>query len=379
MAVSRDATLSLVLRGRHPDPRPRHRADRAARACRSSAPCRRSWTGSTWCCARTSPASASSARSTAPSTRRRRFDDGQRRPDRDGDQRQPHHGLADADPDAGDELHDHRDHLVRRPAHRQRRHAGRLADRVPAVRHADHVLAAHGLDAVRHGAARRRRRRSRINEVLDTGAGDHRPSAGRRRRPASAGCVEFRNVTFSYPGAEQPALCDISFTARPGEVTAIIGGTGAGKSTLVNLIPRFYDVDSGSILVDGVDVREMSQETLRAQASASCRSRRCCSPAPSPTISATARRTRPTTELRHAADVAQATDFITAMPEGFDVADRAGRHERLRRPEAAPGHRARPGPPAEIYIFDDSFSALDFKTDARLRARAEPRDDATRR
>ncbi len=77
--------------------------------------------------------------------------------------------------------------------------------------------------------------------------------------------MEFQDVTFSYPGAEEPALSNISFSARPGEVTAIIGGTGSGKSTLVSLIPRFYDIDSGRILVDGVDVREMSQEHLRAK------------------------------------------------------------------------------------------------------------------
>ena len=97
------------------------------------------------------------------------------------------------------------------------------------------------------------------------GAGDHRPGRSPARRAADAGYVEFEDVTFSYPGAEEPALCDISFTARPGEVTAIIGGTGAGKSTLVNLIPRFYDVDRGSVLVDGVDVREMSPGDLRAR------------------------------------------------------------------------------------------------------------------
>ena len=77
--------------------------------------------------------------------------------------------------------------------------------------------------------------------------------------------IEFRDVTFSYPGAEEPGIRGISFSAGPGEVTAIIGGTGSGKSTLVNLIPRFYDVDSGSILVDGVDIREMAQESLRAK------------------------------------------------------------------------------------------------------------------
>ena len=99
-------------------------------------------------------------------------------------------------------------------------------------------------------------------------------------------------MTFSYPGAEQPALSNISFTASPGEMVAIIGGTGAGKSTLINLIPRFYDVDSGEILVDGVDVREMSQENLRAQ-DRLVPQQASSSPAPSPTISGTAKTTPP--------------------------------------------------------------------------------------
>src|SRR5438445_3175211 len=104
----------------------------------------------------------------------------------------------------------------------------------------------------------------RINQVLAMEP-EIRDAATVKRADAQRGYVEFQNVTFSYPGAEEPALCDISFQARPGEVTAIIGGTGSGKSTLISLIPRFYDVDSGRVCVDGVDVREMSQEHLRAK------------------------------------------------------------------------------------------------------------------
>jgi ATP-binding cassette subfamily B protein len=178
--------------------------------------------------------------------------------------------------------------------------------------------------------------------------------------------VDFRNVTFSYTGAEQPALCDISFTARPGEVVAIIGGTGAGKSTLVNLIPRFYDVDSGSITVDGVDVREMTQETLRAKIG--------FVPQQAVLFTGTAadnirygKEDATDDEVRQAATVAQAIDFVTEMPEGFDsqIAQAGanlsgGQKQRL---SIARALVRRP----EVYIFDDSFSALDFKTDARLR------------
>src|SRR5262249_39838469 len=104
----------------------------------------------------------------------------------------------------------------------------------------------------------------RINEVLDVTPEVADPAVP---RPAGAmrGHVEFQNVTFQYPGAEEPALSGVSFAARPGEVTAIIGGTGSGKSTLVGLVPRFFDVKDGRVLVDGVDVRDMKQADLRAK------------------------------------------------------------------------------------------------------------------
>ena len=104
----------------------------------------------------------------------------------------------------------------------------------------------------------------RINEVLDLVA-EIKDATQVKGTDTKSGFVEFKEVTFSYPGAEQPALSNITFSASPGEVTAIIGGTGSGKSTLVSLIPRFYDIDNGSILVDGVDVREMTQQHLRAK------------------------------------------------------------------------------------------------------------------
>ncbi len=207
---------------------------------------------------------------------------------------------------------------------------------------------------------------TRINEVLDVvpamSDADQLKQADERR-----GYVEFRDVIFSYPGAERPAIRNISFEARPGEITAIIGGTGAGKSTLVNLMPRFYDVDSGSILVDGVDVRELSQESLRAKIG--------LVPQKAVLFSGTVaenirygKEEASDNEVRHAADIAQATEFVTDMTEGFDSAIAqggtnvsGGQKQRL---SIARALVRRP----EIYIFDDSFSALDFKTDARLRA-----------
>jgi ATP-binding cassette subfamily B protein len=214
----------------------------------------------------------------------------------------------------------------------------------------------------------------RINEVLAI-VPEINDAPQVRRAEDERGHVEFHNVTFSYPGAEEPAIADISFDAGPGEVTAIIGGTGSGKSTLINLIPRFYDVDSGSIHVDGVDVREMSQEHLRAKIGF----------VPQRAVlffGTAASNIRYGDEhasdeaMRHAADIAQASEFITAMPQGFDspIAQggtnlSGGQKQRL---SIARALVRRP----EIYIFDDSFSALDFRTDANLRAalRQETRD-----
>jgi len=181
------------------------------------------------------------------------------------------------------------------------------------------------------------------------------------------GYVEFQDVTFSYPGAEEPALNNISFSARPGEVTAIIGGTGAGKSTLVSLIPRFYDIDSGHILVDGVDVREMAQKDLRAKIG--------FVPQKAVLFSGTiaeniryGKEDASDEEVHYAAEVAQATEFISEMKDGYDSAIAqggtnvsGGQKQRLSIARALVRN-------PEIYVFDDTFSALDFKTDAQLRA-----------
>ena len=207
---------------------------------------------------------------------------------------------------------------------------------------------------------------TRINEVLETAPEINDPTEP-KRVASQRGLVEFEDVTFSYPGAEQPALNHISFRAEPGQVTAIIGGTGSGKSTLISLIPRFYDVDSGRVLVDGVDVREMTQDDLRARIGF----------VPQKAVLFTGtiadnirygKETATDEEVRRAAEIAQATEFISGMKDGFasEISQggtnvSGGQKQRL---SIARALVRRP----EIYVFDDSFSALDFRTDARLRA-----------
>jgi ATP-binding cassette subfamily B protein len=215
---------------------------------------------------------------------------------------------------------------------------------------------------------------TRINEVLEVKA-EIKDANVVKTADAQHGYVAFDNVTFSYPGAEQPAVSNISFQAEPGQVTAIIGGTGAGKSTLANLLLRFYDIDSGKILVDGVDIREMAQEHLRSKIG--------LVPQKAVLFSGTVeenirygKQDASDEEVRHAAKVAQASDFINAMTDGYEsqIAQggtniSGGQKQRL---SIARAIVRKP----EVYVFDDSFSALDFKTDARLRAalKQETRD-----
>ncbi len=206
----------------------------------------------------------------------------------------------------------------------------------------------------------------RINEVLDTVPEITDPQETTDSF-TEKGYVQFKDVTFSYHGAEEPALRNISFSARPGEVTAIIGSTGSGKSTLINLIPRFYDVDSGSILIDGVDVQKMSQAVLRAKIGFVPQKALLFSGTISENIRFGNDRIRDE-EIRHAAEVAQASEFIANLEGGFEhhitqggTNVSGGQKQRL---SIARALARKP----EVYIFDDSFSALDFKTDARLRA-----------
>jgi len=216
----------------------------------------------------------------------------------------------------------------------------------------------------------------RIQEVLDVEPAIEDPQAP-VPAPARLGTLEFRDVEFRYPGAQDAVLTGVSFSAGPGEVTAIVGSTGSGKSTLVNLIPRFYDVTSGQVLVDGVDVRELSQQDLWARIGLVPQRAFLFSG----TIASNVRdgdERASDDDVWHALQVAQAADFVSDMPDGLDAHISqggtnvsGGQRQRLATARAVV---KRP----EIYIFDDSFSALDFATDARLRTalRAETRNAA---
>ncbi|MGM9639369.1 MAG: ABC transporter ATP-binding protein [Butyricicoccaceae bacterium] len=206
----------------------------------------------------------------------------------------------------------------------------------------------------------------RINEVLHTESAVRDPAQPEMPDPAKSGTVEFDHVDFAYPGAEEKVLHDITFTALPGQTTALIGATGCGKSTIVNLIPRFFDVTGGSIRVSGVDVRRMEQKTLRAMIG--------LVPQKSVLFSGTIGTNIAFSDeemdqgrVEAAADIAQAREFIDTRPEGYDAVISqgganvsGGQKQRLCIARALAKQ-------APIYIFDDSFSALDYKTDRKLR------------
>ncbi|WP_055666105.1 ABC transporter ATP-binding protein [Desnuesiella massiliensis] len=205
----------------------------------------------------------------------------------------------------------------------------------------------------------------RINEVLDTTTEitDGKSKALERKEYAH---LEFRNVTFQYPNAEEPVLNNLSFESKAGEITAIIGGTGSGKSTIASLIPRFFEIQNGSIMVDGIDIRNMSQKELRDKIGLVPQKAFLFSGTISENIRY-GKNDATQEEIEHAAKVAQAHDFITNLEQGYEsyVAQggnnlSGGQKQRL---SIARALIRRP----EIYIFDDSFSALDFKTDAKLR------------
>ena len=217
----------------------------------------------------------------------------------------------------------------------------------------------------------------RINQVLETEGSIEDPISPEAPQDSLRGTVEFDHVSFAYPEAGENVLNDISFTAKKGQTVAVIGSTGSGKSTLVNLIPRFYDATQGTVKVDGVDVRNMTQHQLRE----------CLGYVPqkgilfSGTIDSNIRYGKEdisSEEVQQAAQIAQATEFIDTKPEkyrspiaqgGTNVS--GGQKQRL---SIARAIAKKP----EIFIFDDSFSALDFKTDSNLRkALKESTKDAT--
>ncbi|MCL2615347.1 MAG: ABC transporter ATP-binding protein/permease [Dehalococcoidia bacterium] len=217
----------------------------------------------------------------------------------------------------------------------------------------------------------------RIAEVLETSPTINDPKQPKQYAAGIRGMVEFKNVCFRYPGAEDSVLKNITFSARPGQTTAFVGSTGSGKSTLINLIPRFYDVSEGSLLVDGLDVREVTQCDLRQKIGYVPQKSLLFSG----TIDSNVRygaQEAAADEIEKAAQTAQALDFIKACEQGFEtpVSEGAtnfsgGQKQRLSIARAL-------AKKAEIYIFDDTFSAIDYKTDAVLRkALKEDTADAT--
>jgi ATP-binding cassette subfamily B protein len=210
----------------------------------------------------------------------------------------------------------------------------------------------------------------RITEVLDTEMSVVAPDAPVTELPATAS-LELRNVTFAYPGAEAPVLCNVSFRAEAGTTTAIIGSTGSGKTTLLNLVPRLFDATSGEVLVAGHDVRDIEPEVLWAQVGLVPQKPYLFSG----TVASNLRYADPAAtdeELWAALEVAQGADFVRAMPAGLDsTIAQGGTNVSGGQRQRLAIARALVRKPS-IYLFDDSFSALDLSTDARLRAALAP-------
>ncbi|QHE60461.1 ATP-binding cassette domain-containing protein [Rossellomorea vietnamensis] len=205
----------------------------------------------------------------------------------------------------------------------------------------------------------------RINKVLEM-----TPSFkdnGTKAADVQQGTLEFDSVTFHYPGAEEPALSDVSFTANPGETTAIIGGTGSGKTTLINLIPRFYEIASGTIRVNGVDIRDASQEEIRLKLGLVPQKATLFTGTIAENIRF-GKEEASDEEVAEAARIAQAEEFVSRMDGGFQAEiEQGGSNLSGGQKQRLSIARALVRKP-DIYLFDDSFSALDYKTDARLRA-----------
>ena len=212
----------------------------------------------------------------------------------------------------------------------------------------------------------------RVEEVLKSETMIHDPKQEKHFPEDGKGVLTFDHVSFRYPGADEDVLEDITFTAKPGETTAIIGSTGSGKSTLVNLIPRFYDVTSGDIMLDGVDIREVKQQELREKLGYVPQKGVLFSGDIASNIMF-GNSHGSDDEMIEAAEIAQATEFIDTKPEkykspisqgGLNVS--GGQKQRLSIARAIAKH-------PQVFIFDDSFSALDYKTDVTLKRQAEVR------
>ncbi|MCX6013561.1 MAG: ABC transporter ATP-binding protein [Chloroflexi bacterium] len=217
----------------------------------------------------------------------------------------------------------------------------------------------------------------RISEVLETETSIKDPEKAQKYNATVKGLVEFQNVGFKYPGAEDYVLQGISFTARPGQTTAIVGGTGSGKSTLVNLIPRFYDVTEGKILVNNMDIRDVTQHDLRDKIGYIPQKASLFSGTIETNI-AYGNENSKDGEVKKAAEIAQLMDYIEAAEKGFQTPiSQGGTNISGGQKQRVSIARALAKKP-EIFLFDDSFSAVDFKTDAALRkALKKEIDDAT--
>lgn len=207
---------------------------------------------------------------------------------------------------------------------------------------------------------------NRINEVLETEPNIKDKETTKKLNPEKKGLVEFKNVSFRYPDADTEILEDINFTAKPGETTAIIGSTGSGKSTVVNLLPRFYDVTGGELLIDGVNVKEVSQKELRDIIGFVPQKGILFSGTIESNIKY-ADENMADERMREAAEIAQATEFIEGKEKKYqdEIAQGGGNVSGGQKQRLSIARAIAKDP--EIFVFDDSFSALDFKTDKALR------------